>query len=346
MKTLKYFLIALLFPAFVLTGCKDDPIDDDTVTKPAYELLKDHLITTGMDLNHVLKSTDGKKFVTFPDVANETTADFLAKYYIIDIRDAATFAKGYLDGAKNIPVTKDTENDLTPVLADAANAGDKPILMVCYTGQGACYATALLRLSGYYNTQALKWGMSGWNGDFDSWSGNVADIAKGNTNWTSDITDNALFSYPDYTSTSTDGATILEQSIAAVAKAGFKGVVASVVLESPIDYSINNYFKATHYTGFGHIKGAYRVFDDSGENKFLGLDYDKNLDPNKTVVTYCYTGQTSSVITAYLNVLGYDAKSLKFGMNGLYNANPFWADPAITNQWGYDSKSKDFDYIK
>jgi 3-mercaptopyruvate sulfurtransferase SseA len=28
-----------------------------------------------------------------------------------------------------------------------------------------------------------------------------------------------------------------------------------------------------------------------------------NLDPSKTVVTYCWTGQTSSMITAYLNVL-------------------------------------------
>ena len=45
-----------------------------------------------------------------------------------------------------------------------------------------------------------------------------------------------------------------------------------------------------------------------------------NLDPSKKIVTYCYTGQTSAVITAYLRVLGYEAYSLKFGLNKLYNS--------------------------
>jgi rhodanese-related sulfurtransferase len=42
-----------------------------------------------------------------------------------------------------------------------------------------------------------------------------------------------------------------------------------------------------------------------------------NLDPSKEVVTYCWTGQTSSMITAYLSVLGYNTVSLKFGANGM-----------------------------
>ena len=55
------------------------------------------------------------------------------------------------------------------------------------------------------------------------------------------------------------------------------------------------------------------------------------LDPgaNAQVVTYCYTGQTSALLTACLRVLGYDAYSLKFGMNGLYNSNPSWT----SNKW-------------
>ena len=89
-------------------------------------------------------------------------------------------------------------------------------------------------------------------------------------------------------------------------------------------YFINNYFSEADYTAFGHIDGAYRI----NPLTLAGKEYN-NLDASKEVVTYCYTGQTSAVISAYLNVLGYDAYSLKFGMNGLWNLNPAW----VTNQW-------------
>jgi hypothetical protein len=37
-------------------------------------------------------------------------------------------------------------------------------------------------------------------------------------------------------------------------------------------------------------------------------------------VVYCYTGQTSAFTAAYLRILGYNAKSLLFGTNGMiYN---------------------------
>ena len=59
-------------------------------------------------------------------------------------------------------------------------------------------------------------------------------------------------------------------------------------------------------------------------------------------MTYCYTGQTSAVVTATLRVLGYDAYTMTFGMNGLYNTNPQWA----TNQWGGDSNPKNLPVVQ
>jgi len=65
------------------------------------------------------------------------------------------------------------------------------------------------------------------------------------------------------------------------------------------------------------------------------------LNPEKEIVTYCYTGQTSSMVTAWLNVLGYNGKSMLWGLNGVTTSNTFWTTPAaITNHWGYDSKPK------
>jgi len=328
MKTLKYLFIALLFPAFVLTGCKDDPVE---TAKPAFEILKDYLISQDMDINHILKDADGKKFVVAAPATDAEVAEWAGKYDIFDIRSAESFADGHIVGAKNIA--------FADILTEAKKA-TKPILMVCYTGQTACYATALLRLSGY-KAQALKWGMSGWNPKFDKWTPNVGNYAEGHQNWSvSAAPTNKIFSNPTISSTATDGKGILSQQIAKAISDGFKkkGVEDGKYdpLENPANYFINNYFSETDYTGFGHIDGAYRINPLLlSDNSYLGID------PSKKVVTYCYTGQTSAVITAYLNVLGYDAYSLLFGMNGLYNSNPKWTK----NQWGGDSKPKELSYV-
>ena len=111
------------------------------------------------------------------------------------------------------------------------------------------------------------------------------------------------------------------------------------VLANPENYYINNFFSAAHYTGFGHVKGAVRVNP-------LSIDECDKLDPNGKVVTYCYTGQTSAVITAYLNVLGFDAYSLTFGINGMATSSPFWtAGDGVTNHWGFDSNPKDLSTV-
>jgi len=62
----------------------------------------------------------------------------------------------------------------------------------------------------------------------------------------------------------------------------------------------------------------------------------KTLPTDKTIVVYCYTGQNSARIATYLRVLGYDAKSLKFGANGMIHdemEGHTWSEGAIM---GYD----------
>ena len=62
---------------------------------------------------------------------------------------------------------------------------------------------------------------------------------------------------------------------------------------------------------YGNIVGSHRI-------KPLVLE---NLDPDEQIVTYCWTSMTSSVVSAYLIVLGYDAASLRFGVNGMIYDN-------------------------
>jgi len=322
MKKLKYLLIGfLLVPALFLTSCdRGDDIGGGEIT-PAFTLMKDYMITNQLDIDNILSGPGGTiKFVTGAPADADLDA-FLAKYYILDIRSGDAFATSHIQGAKNIAF-KD-------ILTEAENAGGKPILMVCYTGQTACYATSLLRLYGFDNTQALKWGMSGWNpATAGSWNSNIGNPAEGSTNWTySSAPANKLFKDPNVSSLSQDGYEILKKRIEDVVAAGFKTASNGDVLASPSNYFVNNYFSATDYTGFGHIANAYRVKE---ELLLVGDGY-LTMDPdaNAKIVSYCYTGQTSAVLTAWLNVLGYDAYSLTFGMNGLYNSNSAWT----SNQW-------------
>ena len=336
MKKLSLIFVAfLLIPALMLTSCDSgtDPVVNNT---SAFDLMKDYMVSNNLDIDEILTNTDGEKFVVgAPDAADLDA--FLAQYYIMDIRSSDHFTtQGHIQGAKNVA--------FSDILIDAANAGTKPILVVCYTGQTACYATALLRMYGYPHTRALKWGMSGWNATTaGSWNSNIGNIANGHANWQYTAPpSNLVFSDPDISSFATDGSQILKQRVEQVVDAGFKTVSGSDVLNSPSSYFINNYFSEAHYTGFGHIDGAYRILPlQLADNSYLGLDPGSNAK----VVTYCYTGQTSAVLTAVLRVLGYDAYSLTFGMNGLYNENPFWSDPAIKNQWGADSNPKDLPLV-
>ena len=197
-----YYLIALfLIPALVFTGCSKD---EEEPTVDSQKVMTTYMVSQNMDLNTIL---DG--FV----MAAPDNGDVSAKH-IIDIRTAADFAAGHIEGAVRV--------DLKDILTEAANA-TKPILVVCKTGQTATFAVTLLRLSGYPDAKALKWGMSGWNLDFDAWTSNTASIAEGHANWNSDAAPNNLtYANPKFTTTQTAGAEILKERITAVLNDGFK----------------------------------------------------------------------------------------------------------------------------
>lgn len=302
-KFLTYMLLTLVIPAFLLIGCKKD--DDDNFD--AQKALTDYLIAQDLDLNKIIGG-----FVM--DTPDDVSA--VAGKYIIDIRTAAEFAQGHIVNAKRV--------DFANILTEAANA-DKPILVVCKSGQTATYAVALLRLSGYTDAVALKWGMSRWHSDFDIWSTNTGNIAQDNANWTNVAAPNNLtYDSPKFTVSVTDPAGILAERVNLVLSEGFKSIQPDVVLNNPGSYFINNFFPEADYVGFGHINGAYRI-----QPLLLGEGQINYLDPSKQIITYCYTGQTSGAITAYLRVLGYNATSMMWGMNRFYNGHSHWT----SNKW-------------
>lgn len=300
----KYLLILLLIPAFIFVGCKDDGDDLDPINPiedSEFMKLSSYLVEEDMDLPAIISSW----IVVAP--AEADLATFLDTYDILDLRAGTDYDAGHIEGA--------VSTTLAGVLT-AASGTTKPILVVCYTGQTAGHATVALRLSSYSDAVVLKWGMSGWNeATSDSWATSIGNAAGGTGSWvapTGQITDPATFEAPALSTGATTGEAILTAQVTKMLGNGFKGVTNTAVLDDPGNYFINNYWAATDVELYGNITGAYRTNPLSiAGGEIL------NLDASEEVVTYCWTGQTSSMITAYLSVLGYNASSLKFGTNGM-----------------------------
>ena len=322
---MKVVLVIAVISVIFVAGCKDDTTDPEI---SGVEILTTYLDANGMTITDL--TTD---WIT----AASGIVDNLDDYYIMDIRtgdyhgatvlddpdDIVDYDNGHIEGA--------VLSSLGSIVTDAAQA-DNPIVVVCYTGQSAGHAVMALRLSGYSNAMVLKWGMSGWNSDFDVWSGNTAQL--NHENWEAApgaIADAEVFDYPEIDTDLEDGAGILAERVVYMLGEGFKSVAALDgdttigVLDNPGDFFINNYWAADDVVTYGNIDTAYRINP-------LVLE---NLDPAGTVVTYCWTGQTSSLVTAYLTVLGYDAKSLKYGVNSIIY------DDLTDNNW---VESMDYTY--
>lgn len=302
----KYFIYTILFAlvaSISFTGCKETETSGGEEAV-AYETLTTYLTQNSMDLPDVLTSWIVGRPASIDDVPS-----FIGTYDIFDLRSAADFAAGHIDGAINVTFGN---------LLESAQATTKPILCVCYTGQSASHACVALRLSGYSDAVVLMWGMSGWTSTLSGpWLGNSGDdngvAGVGHANWTTDATTaTSTFDSPVISTTATDGASILAERVDAMLSGGFKGVPSATVLDNPESYFINNFWGQTDVDHYGHIAGAHRVQPLSIANGEIG-----KLDPSQQICTYCWTGQTSSMVTAYLNVLGYNATSLKFGANSM-----------------------------
>ncbi|MCD4723191.1 MAG: rhodanese-like domain-containing protein [Bacteroidales bacterium] len=301
-KFLKYFMLTLVVSAFILGSCSKSD-DEPPAPVVAFEALKDYMIASNLDVDVVI---DG--WIIDAAGVNAKSPD---AYYIIDIRSQEDYDLGHIADAHH--------SSLGDILNEAGNA-TKQILVVCYTGQSAGHGVIALRLSGYADAQVLKWGMSGWRADLSGpWANNVSDTAIGHTNWVippGAIADPIEFDAPVIETSFTGGADILAERVDEMLANGFSGIPAINVLDAPADFFINNYWAEGYVVDYGNIVDAYRLSPFT----LAGNTY-KNLDPSKTIVSYCWTGQTSSMLTAYFWVLGYDAKSLKFGVNAMIYSN-------------------------
>lgn len=293
-------LWALMLGVIFIVSCSDD---NSNPSKDESLLLVEYLEANGDYVNTsapaMIEAKDVKALMATPE-----------RVHIIDVRNATDFANGHIEGAVNVNIP----DALDYIKTINASSFDK-IVVACYSGQSASYLTALYRMLGYNNAVTLKWGYSSWNQDFDKWTANVGNSKATQMTTTPSLMPDAG-KLPTLTTGKSNGKDILESRAGLLIAEGYKpaSITADEVFSNLNKYFIVNYWPDNHYMDPGHIPGAINYVPKSD----LKLSaYLKTLPTDKTIVVYCYTGQTSSHVAAYLRLLGYDAKSLSYGANGM-----------------------------
>lgn len=311
MKRLNW-LVTLMVGLAVLAGCSNDetttapPVPNDT----AFEVMA----TAGEA--YINSSTECPGLIDA-----QALYDNLAEYTVIDIRSQVDFNNGHIANAHH--------STLSTLVADLATIPTgKPYAIVCYTGQSAGHAKIAMELLGYDDVYSLKFGMAAWNTSLSaSWTNNCGDNCA-----SIETTDNnpnlTTYALPTL---SGDAATIVQTRVAWMLQQGFKSKSYADIQANLGDYFILNYFGPADYLGTGtagvpgHIAGAFQFtpYQSLGVSQML-----KNLPTNQQIIVYCWTGQHSSQVAAYLNMLGYDSYSLRYGANNLFYTS------LSANKWG------------
>lgn len=291
----------------LFTGCSEDEDDDNNGT-PVDEFA---LMAEITDAQFATWATTPVKDAIY-------VHDHMADLFIVDLRSATDFATGHIEGAHNVTLA-----NLADYLA-TNNTTDDEVALVCYSGQTAAFANMAMRMLGF-DTFSMKWGMAGWNdNNAGPWNNNISSAFAAQMVTTASPALGS-FAFPELNTGLTTGQAILEARVEAIIAEGFdaNSMTAANLMAVPGDYQIINYWSNEHYLAMGHINGALQL---TPGNLTTTTDLDA-LNPEEAIALYCYTGQTSAFVGFYLNALGYDMKSVKFGANALFH------DTMTANAW-------------
>jgi rhodanese-related sulfurtransferase len=235
--------------------------------------------------------------------------------FVLSVRSADHYALGHIPGAVNI-----SWRNIAKAESLAQLPTDKQIVDYCYTGHTGQVAQTVLGVLGY-DAINLKFGMMGWtkNDDVLATTRFGPDTAQ---------RDYALETEPNEATETFDfpvvdtGKEEVEDIIAAAADAWLSSDAAPVMTADALFEILNDGDESNdpvivsvrspdHYA-LGHIPGAINIpWQGMGKPENLA-----KLPPDKQIVVYCYTGHTGQVATTVLNMMGYNAINLKFGMMG------------------------------
>ncbi|HCX65689.1 MAG TPA: sulfurtransferase [Eubacteriaceae bacterium] len=308
-------LILLLALAMVLTfaacGGSDEPADDAAADENGTEDVADNGEAEEPEEN-VLEDAVNDYFANLPEdnhmIGEE---EFVEKVkagedmVILDIRGAESYEEAHVQGAVNLPWG-------TTAIADAVETipTDKPVYLYCVTGQTAGQAVATLQTAGI-DVKSVRYGMlrgiQTVEGHEAILTDEPAEMPEGQTIEVAEEIKTALQEfYANLATTENANNKINSEDAAPLIEAGDENyAVLSVRQEA--DYAEN------------HIEGAINIPWGAGMQE----NFDQ-LPKDKTIITYCYSGQTAGQTVGGLRLLGYDAISLDSGMGTPATGDAGW----------------------
>lgn len=316
MKSIVNSLILFAIPVFFLIGCTGKKPDKKVTGEPKSVLQASQPPVAGNETSLLLKDLEANgSYVNskeYPSLikASLVNEGLAGKNLIIDLRSAGQYIKGHIKGAVNkkfedLPAYFET--GIRPFEYDK-------IILVCDDGQISCYTTSLLRLKGYGNVYAMRWGMSSWDRQSadEGWLKGISGKYESRLDTTT-IGKPAGKGMPNLLTGFSTGKEVGDARFAKLFNEGTGNVfiTADEVFNNPGNFFIINLERKDKYED-GHIPGAVR-YKPEGTLGFTGEMATIPFD--KTVVVYCGTGHNSAFATAYLRLFGYDARTLKYGNN-------------------------------
>jgi rhodanese-related sulfurtransferase len=244
--------------------------------------------------------------------------------FIISVRSAEDYAKGHIPGAVNIPF-----GDIAKSGTLNALPKDRQIVVYCYTGQSGSQATAMLGLLGF-NAVNLLHGMTSWTKDTEVAPKRFTDASRQDYEYeTTPNEPDKTYAFPATNNTVKEAAQAYTKPKNVKAEDLFLLLNDDDKSNDPFVVSVR---KPEDYAK-GHVPGALNIPCDLWTIK-------ENLaviPVDRPVVAYCYTGHSGSQATALLNIMGYDASNLLFGMCS-------WTKDAEVTPNCFDNAKHSMDY--
>ena len=247
-----------------------------------------------------------------PVISAQALHDNLSNYFVVSVRKPEHYALGHIPGAINIPWTQIAKEDNLKKIPK-----DKHIVTYCYTGHTGQIGATVLKLLGY-DVSNMKYGIMAWTKDATvrvqkafSEDTDAHDFAVSTSvpqTKTYDLAD------PNYVD-SEDAMTILKAAADQYVSNHAPVISAQALFDNLNDGDTSNdpqiisVRKPEDYAK-GHIPGAINI----PWKTIAKVENLKKIDPKRPVVTYCYTGHTGQIACTVLNILGYNALNLKFGI--------------------------------
>lgn len=307
--TTQLFFVSILFLA---VSCADNTeITKNMAGNVSYQVkTKTQKLAEQLFINgNFISAESSPRLISSEEVYNQLDKNIL----VLDIRGAYDYSKGHI---KNAVSLKKTE------VIDYAQVKGLPlydkVIMVCYSGQSATYSAALLQMLGYNNVYVLEWGMTGWNKQFSKyWKTNISN------NGINELTDkvytkNSSSTLPGIKSYKNAGQDILYERAKALEKDMYS---SSAVNYDYYSKNVQNSYIISFQPGAiykeAHLKNAILYNQENSLNIATDL---LTLPIDKEIIIYSNKGYQSTFLTAYLKMLGYNAKTLKYGANSFMNS--------------------------